>query len=401
MRNNKIIQKTVKWFLYFLILIPFLRLRTLQDLPMWLQKSYNYLAVLSCTLILFYTMSRKNIDRSKVVLPIIIMMLTYIFITLLNNRKYLDTTYRCIFFIAIALFINIELDKEPLEVIKFLAFVYSFIVLLNNILVFLFPKGLYKGYLYHTGHLLGDDNAIIYVALPAMVILTIYSLIKHRKITKFTWFNLILCEIVFIKLWAASAIIAFGLFIAMVFISTNFIKLPPMKLFIGLIVFCIIVFVGLNSTFITNLITNYLHKDITFSGRTVLWKNGFEMIKKKPILGYGGYFKEGRSYLGIREYPIHTTHLQILVDGGAILFGEYILICVLAFKKMSKYFKSNISQVLCAGLIAIGISYTFEQAELYHFIILIVFAFNIEKIINISKGDEKEIDNSGTVQQRQ
>lgn len=389
----------VKNIFYFLLLLPFIRTRTMEDFPIWLQNLYNYSALISTVIIFFNTFkNKKNVHNMKIILPIWIMIITYISITLFSNTRYLGSCYNCIFFLSIAMFINTEIDKNTYNLIKVLAFIYTTLILLNNILVILFPEGFYDTLVtYHKGHLLGDDNAIIYVALPGMILLSIYSILKNGKISNFTWFNIFFCEWIFIKLWAASAIVSFGIFIIVMMIGTKCLKLPPFKLFILLVIFCIIIFIGFNTPVITHFISDYLHKDITFSGRTYLWKNGFELIKQRPIFGYGGYFIAGRSSLGYRVYPIHTTHLQILIDGGIFLFLQYITIFILAFKKINKYKKFNIAQTLCAGLIAIGISYTFEQAGLYHIIILLTLALNIDKIINSIQRRKEENDNKETI----
>ena len=211
---------------------------------------------------------------------------------------------------------------------------------------------------------------------------TVYSMFKYNKITKFVWFNLILSELVFIKLWAASAIIAFFVFILLLIIGTKIKKLSANKLLIGLIVFCVIIFEGLNLPIVNNFVVNVLHKSITFSGRTYLWEHGLNMIKKSPLLGYGGYYVEGRSYLSnFRLYPVHTTYLQILVDGGLILFSQFMYIIIRTFKKLNQYKKNNISQIFLAGLIGIGMSYTFEQSGLYHLMIIIPLILNLDSIV--------------------
>ena len=273
------------------------------------------------------------------------------------------------------------MQDNPKDLLKILTYIYITFILINNILVIIFPEGFYVANAYHHGHLLGDDNSIIYVALPGMIIASLYSIIKYGKISKFTWFNIIFCELIFIKLWAASAIISFAVFIFLVFLGNKNIKLSPMKLFIALISFCLIIFIGFNTPVLVNFITNYLHKDISFSGRTYLWKYGFDLIKQKPIFGYGGYFVEGRSVLHRRLYPVHTTYLQLLIDGGIILFSQFILIIFNTFKKLTKYKNYLCPHIISAGLIGIGISYTFEQAGLYHLMIIIPIAYNIEKII--------------------
>ena len=92
---------------------------------------------------------------------------------------------------------------------------------------------------------------------------------------------------------------------------------------------------------------------------------------------------EGRSSIGNSKlYPVHTPYIQILVDGGLFLFFQFIYIVFDTFRKLEKFKDSNITQVFLAGFIAIGISYIFEYSGLYHLMILIPLALNIDCISN-------------------
>ena len=378
-----------KYILYFLLMMPFLRTRTLEDYPVWLKNLYNCSAMLSSFIIIFLNIAnQKKAKNIRKIIPVLMLPITYILVTIFNLSN-IGSCYNCLFFIAMALFVNDRLNNDTQDFIKFLATIYTTAILINNILVLIFPTGFYAANAYHSGHLLGDDNAIIYVALPGMIIATINSLLQHEKITKFTWFNLLFCQFIFIRLWAASAIIAFAMFMFILVLDKNNIKISPKKLSLGLAVFCLTIFIGFNLSIITNFVTNYLQKDVTFSGRVYLWQYAFELFHARPLIGYGGYYVVGRSLYHNRMYPVHTTHLQILVDGGLVLLSVYIIMLISSFSKLAKSKKNSIAQIISAGLVGMGISYTFEQAGLYHLIIITTFALNINKIISCRKENEE------------
>ena len=219
MLERKKIMFKYKYILYFLIMFPFIRQRTMEDFPNWLVSIYRYGSLISTSFIFIYVFYNKNnIKYMKKIFWVIAMMTAYVLITAFISIRNIPLVFTCITLMAMAMFTNLELQKNPKDFVKVLTFIYVGFILINNILVLIFPQGFYDAYLYHNGHLLGDDNAIIFVALPGMVVMCINSLMNYGKITKFTWFNILFCEFVFIRLWAASAMIAFGAFIAVVYI---------------------------------------------------------------------------------------------------------------------------------------------------------------------------------------
>ena len=376
--------------LYFVMIFSFVRTRTLEDFPDILKKIYNYTALFSSLMIIFASVIQMySFKNLKKILSIIIFFIMYIFITIVTDFNSISSTINCIFIASYAIFVNQKLNTNLNGILKFMAYFYTFITLLNNILILIFPDGFYSSNVsYHKGHLLGDDNAIIYVALPAMILLSIYSYYKYKKITKFTWFNILFCEFIFIKLWAASAVVSFAIFIILLILFSLNISFSPKKIFFGLAIFLAVLFLGLNNEIFNNFITNVLHKDITFTGRTYLWAHAFELISMRPILGYGGYFVAGRSPLFGRLYPVHTTYLQVLVDGGVILFVLFVYMLYSAISKVAKFKKSRYSNILISGLLAMCISFAFEQAGLYHFVIILTLCYNIDLLVK----DEGDID---------
>ena len=65
--------------------------------------------------------------------------------------------------------------------------------------------------------------------------------------------------------------------------------------------------------------------NITFSGRTTVWREAFKLILEHPFLGYGAYgaqivvpWSHGMNYA-------HNEFVQRLLDGGIVLCAAYIL----------------------------------------------------------------------------
>lgn len=381
----------VNSIVFLILLFPFVQQRTMQEFPLWFKNVYEYGIVVSSTIVYLMFIVRKDCNVSTIMnyFPIILFWLVYILSTLLvKTNELLYTGRRAYSMIAILLFIDMEIRRNTRITLKLLALFYTTYVLLNNILVVFFPEGCFKvtTSLTHKGHLLGDDNAIIYVALPGMLFLVIYSLYEYGRITKFTWFNLILCEFVFVRLWAGSAFVCFFMFIVILYFSVSkcVLTIRPLLIFacIGFCAYIIFASSVKNNVFgdglISGFITSFLGKDLTFSNRSFMWENALGLIKEKPLLGYGGYYQAG-IYIskGGITYPCHTPYLQFLLDGGIILFSSFVTWVLFIAKKLSKTKNNSYSRAITAALIAIFISYIFEYTQMYHVMIICALAINI------------------------
>lgn len=389
MKKNPTLKINYKLILYILLLFPYITPRTFEDYPPMVSKIWNILILINTLIIILYLIIHKKIEFPKNILTIIIFCITYLLITIIKNIVLLKSCFSIVYLLILSLFLNEEIKHDKDNVLKALVIIYMFWTILNNILIVLFPNGIFVTNSYHSGHLLGDDNAIIYMALPAIIVLIIYSYIKHNRISLFAWLNIVFCEFIFLKLWSTSAFLAFGVFALLLFFCTKKIKFSPRKILLMSLSFGIMIFFFNKIPIIKDFVTNYLHKDITFTGRTYIWDAAFQMINKHPLLGYGGYFVMGQFKTIYGIYPVHTTHLQILIDGGVILFIEYISIYIMSFHSLMKNKKYIISTIVSYGILAMIISYTFEYAYLNHFIIIMTLALNMKYIISSIESEEQ------------
>ena len=70
-------------------------------------------------------------------------------------------------------------------------------------------------------------------------------------------------------------------------------------------------------------------------GRLLLWEDAFELIKERPVLGYGTgspdkilyqkYKEKGHLLFLEKKYNTHNTYLELLLIGGATLLFVYLL----------------------------------------------------------------------------
>lgn len=384
----------VKYFLFIIVLFPFIQQRTLEELPNFIQLGYKVMCLGCSTIIYLFILFSKKINYNKYTILFIIYWIFSIFNTVFfhNYHDSLFLLQNAYNFIALTLFLHKESKDNPKILIKSLSTIYHCFILINFVLFLLFPNGFYKPTLvpYHTGHLLGDDNALIYVILPGIIITCFSSLYSKKKLSVLNIFEIIACMVMFLKLWTVTSIVCFLIFIILILLYrfTNLINIKTLS--VVLISFVLLLFLGLNIEFIQKIIVNVLHKSITLSGRTIIWKQAFDFIRNSLFLGYGGYFKYGTFVLNGKLYPCHTTYLQILIDCGLIGFTIFCWIIVYLFKELKKYEKEKHAMFIGIGFTCILINYLFEYSQIHHLIIIMAIISNLKYYSLLDKEEKNE-----------
>lgn len=393
MINAKLKMKvSVKTLTLIFLLIPFIQARTYSEMPSFIGTGYRLASIIASTIIYFKLIKIKNMGVFKVARLFFLFWGAYLVSTFIFNIGTMAyVLYNAYIHIALVLLLIIEIRKNPQRLLFCLTIIYSALILLNFILRLFFPNGLYQvvSTSYHEAYLLGDGNAVAYVALPCLILSSLFSYVKYKEIKNFVW---LICAIVLYNFyldWSASALVCGVLWVVFLVLISRNIKIPAYAFLIEFIISVFLIFGAPNIAICRNFITNILHKNLTFSGRSVIWASAFEMILQKPILGYGGFFQMGEFTNGVssRLYPSHTTYLQILIDGGAILFGIFVTIVVEAVMILNKTKNHIESSILISGVFCMMLHYIFEYCGLFHITILLVLAFNIDSII----GDRRKI----------
>ena len=104
-------------------------------------------------------------------------------------------------------------------------------------------------------------------------------------------------------------------------------------------------------------IVHLLHKNITFSGRTNLWDVLFQIIREKPLLGYG--VQSEMEAIALTGYKFgtnaHGIVMQYLYQGGAIQLTLYILMLVVIYRRLRRTQDRAITQGISSVLFAFQI----------------------------------------------
>lgn len=226
--------------------------------------------------------------------------------------------------------------------------------------------------------------AVNYNSLGGILIVGILSsyilMFVNRKYSLKFWILIIISLITVLIVGSLTSIIG----LLFVFIYALFYKICIVRkcAFWGVIVlilgilFSIIIFTGTgveSSDIIASFVT-MTGKDLSFSGRTYIWKYALDKISDNPYWGVGYYQLSDWATCSIKAVHAHNILLDIVLCGGVCLLLVIVLCIIKTFKKI----KHVISKHVYEGILFITLVYLLMmQFEVYNYFILFVFFFII------------------------
>ncbi|PPS44228.1 O-antigen ligase [Chroococcidiopsis sp. TS-821] len=144
------------------------------------------------------------------------------------------------------------------------------------------PEGGWQGFYMHKnlmGRLMGLNAIFLLLLIPST------NSKKHRR---FMWAGVILCSLLVFLSTSKGALVTFFALLILYYLY----KSLQWRYTVAIPFFIIAVLIGavLALLIIGNLetiVVDILGKDLTFTGRTILWEYVLQMIQQRPILGYG------------------------------------------------------------------------------------------------------------------
>lgn len=373
--NTKISMKKeipIRIFLYIVLFIPLIPLEGLAYIaPSIYDILYLYttIPVLFISIVMFLILLRKTNTISK---PLILLIIIAIYSVLLTIKAS-GSLYSVIgiWMYSIILLILCEYYKWDFDVfIGALLFLLELYVLLNFVLILIFPNGMnFENAGINQGKIwiLGYKSSLQYYVFP-LIVLTFIRAIKKRKYFNFylTMFlahfecivasntmllvGLLLWDIVVIfqlyrmdlcnkKIMIITSVTIISLNIVIVFLTTSFLEIPIVK----------------------NIMLNVLHKDATFSMRIGAWQATINAIRENMIWGHGYTSKEYRLMLFNRGTAhAHNLFLELWFETGIIGVCAFAMLIYGCLKKL--YIQNNyIARILFCAFTIIFIMYIFEN----------------------------------------
>lgn len=254
-----------------------------------------------------------------------------------------------------ALFTDYLIQKKPEIYFKASISVLLLLFTINlYTIIMYYPIGMYEtdkvvGDLYFMGH----DNGMIYNLIPLCAVCMIYSyLTEGRLMTRYTFFALFLSVFSEVYVHSATGIIEVTMLLILVVMYDNKylrkIVTPGVLITTYLCFNVLIVFMKIQNYF-AGFIVGVLGKDLTLTGRTVLWDFAVFKIRQNNFMGYG----MGSEIPGANghTYPhCHNLLLDFLYKGGLFSFICFIVLLVVFGKCYYRSSDKRISKIILIAL---------------------------------------------------
>lgn len=357
--------KILNWY-PFAIIISFVLFKPafFTQIPV-LDKAYDVFQIAAGLLLV--AMYVLELVKRKKANPIILLVALYYLVlcisTLINDGDLKQILIRSANFVVICILIDLLANHDLRRLIVSLTLLFEIYVYINFVIILIFPNGLYTSEYFRQNYFLGYKNQMINIILPAMC-LSILNYYQTKPAPDKQWLPwLRTCMLIFISTLSAvlvhsgastlmtAAMLLFwflqGFLSAKVFNFRNY-------LILNILFFFVIVIFRMQDLF-AFIIEDVLHKDLTLTGRTVIWDRTYELIAQKPILGYGVQFYEERQALyhietgwisKVAGMHAHDRFLETVYRGGFILLLDYLAILLATNHYLMKFRNSRAAKAL-------------------------------------------------------
>ena len=380
-------KKTINGYILLFLLIPFFKPDIVTSFP---KVNYIFTIWLMISFAIIVAVYMKKFRISKLTMTYLAYNLVLLISTIKNNGSITKFLSDFLMNLGMIFLIELYLKNDKMKIMKVLSSIFYFLMVLNTISFIIVPEGLaVTQYLKTPIYLLGIDNRFSFTYIPGLCVIAIYDFMKNNKITKLTIIYFMITFITFVYFWSAGALVAESMF----FIHYIFIYKLKYKHFTNKYFPIIIVsFLGLVVFRVQNIfrffIVDILHKDLTFSSRTILWDKAIKIINNNMWLGTG-IQKSEFSIKAISAFHAHSHFLNIMFQSGIIGVIIYIYLIFDAFKKLNEYRKNVIAQMVAFTLFVLFIMLTVDTFDITANLFLIIcIGYNISCFNQ--KGEESD-----------
>lgn len=388
---------TKKYFIVLFIL-PFIGINVIDDNILLSSASKMIVSIIGYLMLFENFNYNKNILNIKLILLVMLYSFIILFSAVINNNITIGMIYTNFVYIGFIIYINYCM-KDFKNFINALNILFTLLIIYNLILaIFVQSSYMYIGYQGSQKVFVGtfeSRNGISMVMIPAIAFILIRSEYIYEKVRNK---DILLCFMVLIIILLSksstgfivgSLLVIYVLLLKKIKIKININKLMS----IYTIIYTQVVIFRIQETVFRGFIENTLQKNVTLTGRTLIWDFIMKIIPNSLIFGYGRNDIIAQNAIIRDVTEAHNGLLEILLCTGIIGLFVFILILLNAFKALNKS-NSKISYILSMAIFLYFCIALTESAFTYTkigFWILIIISSNIEKIIKQKDNLEYQI----------
>lgn len=388
---------TKKYFIVLFIL-PFIGINVIDDNILLSSASKMVVSIIGYLMLFENFNYNKNILNIKLILLVMLYSFIILFSAVINNNITMGMIYTNFVYIGFIIYINYCM-KDFKNFINALNILFTLLIIYNLILaIFVQSSYMYIGYQGSQKVFVGtfeSRNGISMVMIPAIAFILIRSEYIYEKVRNK---DILLCFMVLIIILLSksstgfivgSLLVIYVLLLKKIKINININKLMS----IYTIIYTQVVIFRIQETVFRGFIENTLQKNVTLTGRTLIWDFIMKIIPNSLIFGYGRNDIIAQNAIIRDVTEAHNGLLEILLCTGIIGLFVFILILLNAFRALNKS-NSKISYILSMAIFLYFCIALTESAFTYTkigFWILIIISSNIEKIIKQKDNLEYQI----------
>lgn len=351
---------------------------------------FNLVTIGACGLVCLDIIIQKAFKPKLSVALVLAIQLALVFSTVLNHGNFSYSVKKMLMIMAVVMLTHKNLKINASQFLRDLYWLMFGCICIHFVTLLLFPDGMYYStyeymntqvnYLKHW--FLSTGNNFVLFVLPTMFLDRLRLRDAGKKIdvqTLLLWF---IGFFGMIKSHAATSLAACALFVIFVLlIEWKNIPTPPFWAYVlfGVGLFAMLVYGDLGG-----LVGKLLGiGELTFTGRTTMWKNASEWVAKSPIFGYGlEYEKVLIEKLGGSNVMTHchNLYMDLFYRSGLVGLGLFLATMVLCGFAIAKRKNHPMAKVMAFTLFMyLGILFQMEAYfNMAFFYVLVMFAFHTE-----------------------
>lgn len=283
---------------------------------------------------------------------------------------------------------EILLERNARLYIRGFAGILKILCTVNALQSLLMPDLFYQKYI------IGGENQIVFSYIISIVL----EKSVQRKTIK--WY-IILLTLSIVRIFSAGNLLGWAFFLTIYYYYRRPRNIKSITFFYGYCVSWVLIVVVRIQNIFAWLIVGILHKNLTFTNRTIIWDNALGSIRNRPLLGYGVQNTVNLFYTYIVRpgkptvnswFSAHNQVIQTLYESGIVSMIPVMLLCIMVFKKLDKNRNNRMYPVMVAGIIGLSVSLMAEAPGWDSVFILLTFAYHIQKIPNVTDTNWEKID---------
>ncbi len=250
---------------------------------------------------------------------------------------------------------------------KMLFIYFLSLLIINLILMVNNPEGIYfvekklgaeYDYMFASlgYHFLGNDNRLIVYIMPTLIISQICM--EKKYISKLIYaIAMCVCLVTVVFVWSVNSVVFVSSYLIFQILKSSIIGNwfdNYKKVILTIIITNILVVIIQIQQYARNFIEIVFDKSKTVTIREEIWDLAIDMFMESPFWGYGN---SARGYVisraGVSEYA-HNLILDILMNGGLLLLGSFVIMVLIMMKKTKKCQDRNIKKMILISWVCLA-----------------------------------------------